>query len=133
MPEAISQQLSDVPVADMVESLALGIAEAQLELDLTSARVAEMMTGKYTGVDGNDVDVRLTFQDKELSLLELGFTPTFYQFVETILEVKVNRSVPYWLTQILSQERCTFRRISKYCAALEKSSVIRSRQRILTA
>jgi hypothetical protein len=33
------------------------------------------------------------FDNKDLSLMELGFTPTFYQFVDTIIEVKVSISM----------------------------------------
>jgi hypothetical protein len=33
--------------------------------------------------------VRINFGGGEYSLLELGFTPTFYQFVDTIIEVKI--------------------------------------------
>ncbi len=88
----MTQQLSDVSISEMVESLATGIAEAQLELDLTSARVAEMMSGRYQNDEGQEVDARIKFQGENLSLLELGFSPAFYQFSETILEVKVSVS-----------------------------------------
>ena len=39
-----------------------------------------------TGIDGN---VSITIPQK-LSMMELGFTPTFYQFVDNIIEVKIN-------------------------------------------
>ena len=47
-----------------------------------------------------------------------------------ILEVKVNRTVPFWLSQALSLEGCVLRRISKYCATLETNAVINARQRL---
>ncbi|MCO6451267.1 MAG: polyphosphate polymerase domain-containing protein [Caldilineales bacterium] len=47
-----------------------------------------------------------------------------------ILEVKVNRRVPYWLTEILGRHNCAFRRVSKYCAALEASAAVFDTQRI---
>jgi hypothetical protein len=38
---------------------------------------------------GTDVEVNVPAR---ISMLELGFTPTFYQFVDTIIEVKINIS-----------------------------------------
>ncbi|NJN82232.1 MAG: hypothetical protein HC802_08100 [Caldilineaceae bacterium] len=48
-----------------------------------------------------------------------------------IMEVKVNQTVPYWLTQIIAEQMCVFRRISKYCSALEQSDAIRQKQRVI--
>ncbi len=99
------QELGDVPIGDMVQALAIGIAEAQFQLDRASARLAEMMSGTYQlrsdldsvldDVPENDglIDTRIWFNGEKLSMLELGFTPTFYQFVDTTLEVKVSVSV----------------------------------------
>lgn len=83
-------------------------------------------------------DLRVTFDTAvrgrvhDLSLRSTGHAADQYILPPDwcILEVKVNRSVPYWLTQILSEHRCTLRRISKYCAALEQSGRIRGRQRL---
>jgi hypothetical protein len=50
-----------------------------------------------------------------------------------VLEVKANHNVPRWVAQLVTQHRCTFRRISKYCLALEESHVIAQRQRIVEA
>ena len=88
-----------------------GIADAQLRLDMVSMQLAQMMSGrdyKLLVMDENgnfrlDEDqrpvaidmpaVRINFGGGEYSLLELGFTPTFYQFVDTIIEVKVSVSI----------------------------------------
>ncbi len=48
-----------------------------------------------------------------------------------ILEIKVNQSMPFWLGEILSRHGCTPRRVSKYCASLERCAAIRQRQHIL--
>lgn len=37
----------------------------------------------------------------------------------SIMEIKINQRVPYWLSERLSHHRCILRRISKYCTALE--------------
>jgi hypothetical protein len=165
----VGQELLNVPMGEMIRSMALAIADAQWELDKASMTVAEMMsgqrllrdidTGKLVDFEGrplqvdirNDgvpvqkverankkpddvvkeineskqvvtpcvVDSRVYFgytyeperdakreiirvKNKEgneipqmirvpnkVSMMELGFTPTFYQFVDTIIEVKI--------------------------------------------
>lgn len=96
----VGKQLLDVPFPQMVRSLAAGIAEAQFDLDMISMRLAQMMSGKYDELSDPDnpdselkpVTSMVTFAEEEYSLLELGFTPTFYQFVDTIIEVKMSIS-----------------------------------------
>jgi len=102
---AIGQQLLDVPFPELIKSMGLAIAEAQFELDRVGMRLAQMMSGKYDvevpdPEDPEKVTVEkreayITFDGKQLSMLELGFTPTFYQFVDTIIEVKVSISMTY--------------------------------------
>lgn len=48
-----------------------------------------------------------------------------------VMEIKVNRTVPYWLATLVAQERCVARRISKYCLALEQNAAINQRQRLI--
>lgn len=95
MPQ-IGQELLNVPFPDLVRNLGLAIAEAQMALDVTSMRLAQFMAGyvETTDEEGNTQVERKTlrFGDQDLSLLELGFTPTFYQFVDTIIEVKISIS-----------------------------------------
>lgn len=93
----LGSQLLDVPFGDMVQSLALSIAEAQYELDLVGVEIAQMMAGEEfpdpTPDDPeNTSQVRISFGGgtETYSLLELGFTPSFYQFVDTIIEVKIS-------------------------------------------
>ena len=98
----VGTQLLDVPFGDMVRSLALAIADAQFELDRTGVRLAQMMSGQPfpTGaLDENDQPeihpgLKIDFgKDEKLSMLELGFTPSFYQFVDTIIEVKISINI----------------------------------------
>jgi hypothetical protein len=93
---AIGQELLNVPFPDLVRNLGLAIAEAQMALDVTSMRLAQFMAGyvETTDEEGNTTVERKTirFGDQDLSLLELGFTPTFYQFVDTVIEVKISIS-----------------------------------------
>lgn len=94
---SIGQELLAVPFPEMVKNLGVGIAEAQLELDLVSLRIAQIMAGKDPEEDATNIDqsnpYRIEFADgKKYSLLELGFTPTFYQFVDTVIELKMSIS-----------------------------------------
>lgn len=95
---SVGQELLAVPFPEMVKNLGVGIAEAQLELDLVSLRIAQIMAGQDPGnetADGQAAEnpYRVEFTDgKKYSLLELGFTPTFYQFVDTVIELKMSIS-----------------------------------------
>lgn len=108
---SIGQDLLNVPMGDMIRQMAFAIADSQYELDLSSVHIAELMGGLVVKKDENNVPVRkgdgnLDLEDtrvyfgrskdkngkstpEKLSLLELGFTPTFYQFVDTLIEVKI--------------------------------------------
>lgn len=103
----IGRELLNVPMGEMIRDMALSIAEAQIALDAASMRVAEMMSGKVWQLnpDGtpmaegtnNPKDTTVSFPTFEggkrvatkMSMLELGFSPTFYQFVDTLIEVKI--------------------------------------------
>lgn len=92
----VGQDLLQVPFPEMVKAIATGIAEAQLALDMTSMKIAKFMSGMPDNPDGNDAEKKknlVTFGKQEYSLLELGFTPTFYQFVDTIIEIKMSISM----------------------------------------
>ncbi len=110
-PRSIGQELLEINFSKLIGGMGQGIANAQLRLDMVSMQIAQMMSGrKYQLLVLNDdgffaVDdqnkpvtremdaVRITFGKEDYSLLELGFTPTFYQFVDTIIEVKVSMSI----------------------------------------
>ena len=49
---AIGQDLLNVPMGDMIRQMAFAIADAQVQLDESSLRVAEMMSGER--VERND-------------------------------------------------------------------------------
>jgi hypothetical protein len=96
----IGQELLQVPFPEMLKSMGLAIAQAQFELDNTSLRLARMMAGEEYEVPNTTDPTKpiktkalVKFGGEELSLMELGFTPTFYQFVDTIIEVKVSISM----------------------------------------
>jgi len=103
MNAPVGQQLLDTPFADMIRSMGLAIAEAQFALDEVGIRLAQMMSGRYEIEEedpanpGETITVEKTslvrFDGQDLSLLELGFTPSFYQFVDTVIEIKISISM----------------------------------------
>ena len=79
-PAAITSVLN-APLPEMLERLGNAIANAQFALDQSSIEIARRMgdRSKY-GVD---------IGDDKLSLIELGFTPTFYAFTEATIDIRV--------------------------------------------
>ncbi|CAM1342446.1 hypothetical protein [Tenacibaculum amylolyticum] len=99
---SVGTELLNAPFPEFVVQLGKGIAEAQYELDKVSLRITQLMAGysndttdnddsDVLNLDGKDENKDLITLDKNKSytLLELGFTPTFYQFVDTVLELKM--------------------------------------------
>ncbi|MBE7551855.1 MAG: polyphosphate polymerase domain-containing protein [Anaerolineales bacterium] len=90
--------------------------------------------------EGSDEDpgLRVTFDTQlkcrthDLTLLSQGYTENqfFLPPQQCVLEVKVNNRAPYWLTELINYHGCAFRRISKYCLALEQAKLKLSRQQI---
>src|SRR5262245_28614801 len=94
---------SALRVAEMMSGAAiLRDPETMLPIDVNGQMPVRSEGGVYyTSEDGSAkfepavVDTRVFFGREldgtpvRMSMLELGFTPTFYQFVETILEVKI--------------------------------------------
>ncbi len=91
----VGKELLNVPFPEMVKSMGLGIAEAQYALDRVSIRITQMMAGFKEGPDGELIAdksalIKLQSEGDSYSLLALGFTPTFYQFTETYIELKMS-------------------------------------------
>src|SRR5258706_9300334 len=89
----VGKALLDVPIGDMIVSLGQAIAAAQLSLDMNSLRTAQIMTGQFIDAQGEKYETKVNFDGQEYSLMELGFTPTFYQFTETAIEIKISISM----------------------------------------
>lgn len=108
----VSDALTGVPIGEMVRSMALAIADAQFELDKSSMVMAEFMSGQRPLRDPESGEYLLDDAGKPivsntlvqfgytrdrngdpvpnwLSMMELGFVPAFYQFVDTVIEVKL--------------------------------------------
>lgn len=99
---SVGHDLLDVPFPEMVSQLGIAIARSQFNLDLNSIEILKVMgdkkaapvsipniinqTGalaKDDGTAGNEPAEIVT------SMIGAGFQPTFYQFAETIIEVKM--------------------------------------------
>lgn len=111
----MNEEITTVSIGELIHSMAMAVADAQAALDRSSFRMAELMSGRYplrdgaTGklvdaqgnpatepvmVDsrvqfGHTVDAEGTRTPALLSMMELGFTPNFYQFVDTLIEVRL--------------------------------------------
>jgi hypothetical protein len=95
---SVGQELLDVPLPDMVTKLALGIAEAQRALDENSVETAQILADPTIEVvpaltQTIDEDGSVSFEAAdpvEMSLLQVGLNPAFYQFVEASIEVTMD-------------------------------------------
>ena len=131
---SIGQELLDVPFPEMIFKMANAIAQGQRRLDKTSMETAralakatvkvipeiyEVITqvpippdkvGGVAGVSGIAVTSK-TADAVPYTLLQAGLMPTFYQFTESIIEVKI--SISY---------RTSFSSEFEYSASLEVST-----------
>ena len=113
---AIGQELLDIPFGEMLRNLAFAIAEGQLALDKSSiATLQHLMTTNVGLVTQVTEIIEPSVQQVQvgsrmlpvtgatirasgaapvtMSLLQAGLQPTFYQFTEATLEVKLSISV----------------------------------------
>lgn len=113
---AIGQELLDIPFAEMVRNLAFAIAEGQLALDRSSIETLRFLlenevdivpeiteiiepVERQVTVGGGTIpitgaSIRASGATPiRLNLLQAGLQPTFYQFTEAQLEVKLSISI----------------------------------------
>ena len=118
---SVGKDLLDVPFPHMVQSLAMAVAQGQLALDKASLQTARTLATEkvmlieelheiieykppepveYTKPNGDKETIMVTgvhvaFErtpPAEYTLLQAGLFPTFYQFTESIIEVKMSIS-----------------------------------------
>jgi hypothetical protein len=75
----VNKMLEQSPLPRLVESLGKAIAEAQLQLDKRSIEIAGLL----------QKPIKIFPGAPERSMLELGFTPTFYHFTEMTIKARV--------------------------------------------
>ena len=89
---SIGQELLNVPFPEMVGQLAGAIAEGQYKLDMVSCKIAAIM-GDAQKSPVQLPDVTNNNETITTSLIGAGFQPTFYQFTDTIIEVKIDITI----------------------------------------
>ncbi|HBY60852.1 MAG TPA: hypothetical protein DEH78_13600 [Solibacterales bacterium] len=95
---SVGQELLNVPLPEMVQKLALGIATAQQSLDEVSVDTAKVLADTKVEVvlaitQTIKADGTVEFSSAppiEVSLLQIGLMPTFYQFAEATIEVTMD-------------------------------------------
>ncbi|MCC5886081.1 MAG: hypothetical protein JJT88_06555 [Gammaproteobacteria bacterium] len=95
---SVGQELLDVPLPEMVMKLGLGVAEAQRALDENSVETAKLLAETevplvlaVTQTIAADGSVSFTQAPPvDVSLLQIGLMPTFYQFAEATIEVTMD-------------------------------------------
>ena len=93
----VGQELLNVPFDDMVSKLAIAIAEGQLRLDAASMEITKAMGDAEENpvslpnilVDENGDLISEDDPQITTSMIGAGFQPTFYQFTDTIIEVRM--------------------------------------------
>lgn len=119
MPTSVGRDLLDVPFPEMVMNLAFAISRGQMALDRTSMTTARTLAqervmlipeihevilpevyNRSVTVDGRTENIRITgarieahvMPAQSFTMLQAGLLPTFYQFTESIIEVKMSIS-----------------------------------------
>lgn len=79
--------VTNVPLPQMLEQLGLAIANTQKAIDENAISIAQLMGDK------DNHGVQFSGDDEKKSLLELGFTPTFYHLSEATVDLRVSLSM----------------------------------------
>jgi hypothetical protein len=98
---AVVRETPSVSFTDLVRMMAEGIADAQAELDRTSAELVTEFAAMRVEIvpqitENVAADGTVTYEQAgpvEMSLLELGLAPTFYQFNQATVEVAMDLEV----------------------------------------
>lgn len=99
---SVGHDLLDVPFPEMVSQLGIAIARSQFNLDLNSIEILKVMGDKKAApvsipnivtaagtIAKDDGTAGSAPAEIVTSMIGAGFQPTFYQFAETIIEVKM--------------------------------------------
>lgn len=118
----VGNALATVRIDQMILNLAKGIAWGQYELDKVGVDITKMM-----GVPGT-----VAIGDDQISMLEAGFVPSFYHFVDTILELKMEVNIREEQTTSITAKQSSQRKISSEVGA-EMSSKLKVKGGIFLA
>jgi len=113
---------SDKEVIDEVLSMII-------QYDLKPKCITSYLRKAFTGGDYDtglrvtfDTNIRYRTNDNDLSSRNPGKLMIDPEI--SIMEIKVNGAIPYWLTQLTAKYNLSLIRISKYCTGLEASEKV---------
>jgi hypothetical protein len=84
MPNQVISDLAQAPLPDMLENLGLAIANSQFAMDTHAIQIAKMLG------DRDNYGVQFSGETEKRSLLELGFSPTFYHISEATIDIRIS-------------------------------------------
>lgn len=79
-----AKALGEIPIAEIVKATAMGLIEAQYELDRNTIELILQM---------GDPDRGVNIAGKQRSLLELGFCPSMYHFEKAVITLSIDITV----------------------------------------
>ncbi len=101
MADPVNAIVKEIPFAELVRKAALAIADGQTALDMNSVQTAQTLADikldrdsvilalvEYTKEDGSIERVETLMNEQPLSLLAYGVVPTFYEFTETVIDLR---------------------------------------------
>ena len=134
----VGHELLDVPFPEMVEKMAMAIANGQMALDLNSIKTAQALANttippetvvvaikETVDEDGNVTDTEILYNQNEMPLLVFGINPTFYQFTETLIEVKMAITMRVErATQLSFGSKFSFENTTKFTASYKTGGLL---------
>lgn len=75
----ITNTLTNSPLSSMIENMGISVATAQAALDSNSIEMLKSLASSNVEIGGN-----------QISLLNLGFVPSFYAFTEASFDAKMD-------------------------------------------
>lgn len=80
--ETITNTLTNSPLSSLIENMGVSIAKAQAALDSNSIDMLKSLASSTVDIGGD-----------QISLLNLGFVPSFYAFTEASFDAKMDFSL----------------------------------------
>lgn len=80
--ETITNTLTSSPLSSLIENMGISIAKAQAALDTNSIDMLKSLASSTVEIGGD-----------QISLLNLGFVPSFYAFTEASFDAKMDFSL----------------------------------------
>ena len=138
LPIRVGHELLDVPFPEMVEKMALAIANGQMAVDLNSIKTAQALANttipeetvvvaikETVDDDGNVTNTEIIYNENEMPLLVFGINPTFYQFTETLIEVKMAITMKVErATKLSFGSKFSFENKTKFTAAYKTGGLL---------